>query len=110
MANETRGDTILTVGGEPKVLRVTLGALAEMEAAFGANDLTSLAARLANPAAGDLLIILRALLKGGGCDVTENALARADLDIKAAIAAIAHAFALSGLSANGETPGKPRPL
>ncbi|WP_165645242.1 gene transfer agent family protein, partial [Oharaeibacter diazotrophicus] len=43
MANPYRGDVAAEIGGRRRTLRLTLGALAELEAAFGADDLGDLA-------------------------------------------------------------------
>ncbi len=47
-------------------LCLTLGALAELETAFGLDDAGALAERLRAPGARDLLVVLAALLRGGG--------------------------------------------
>ena len=47
-------------------LCLTLGALAELETAFEADGVEALAARLARPSARDLVVVLEALLRGGG--------------------------------------------
>lgn len=102
-----RGDVLLRINGEEKILRLTLGALAEIEAAFG-GDVEALKARLARPRVGDIILILRALLAGGGAPVSLEALKASDVDLAAAAGAIADAFRV--LSEGGEAaPGK-RPL
>lgn len=101
-----RADATLRVDGEMRPLRLTLGALADIEAAFG-GDFETLKARLENPRVGDLLVILHALLNGGGASLTIEALKAADIDFTEAGAAIARAFA--ALNAEHESPpGKPR--
>ena len=45
MANPYRGEVALSIDGEPRTLRLTLGALAELEAAFGDEDMIALACR-----------------------------------------------------------------
>ncbi|MEO1015285.1 MAG: GTA-gp10 family protein [Pseudomonadota bacterium] len=107
-----RPDTVqIDIDGAPRALRLTLGALAEMEAAFGGEGFEGLAARLKAPSAGDLIIILEALLRGGGAPLSREALAASDLDLASAAAAIAAAFdGLGGKSADGpEAPGKRQP-
>ena len=90
----------IKIDGEEKPLRLTLGALAEIEDALG-GDIESLKNRLANPRVGDLLVILGALLRGGGVSLSVEALKAADVDLAAAAGAIARAFAAL------EAPGKP---
>lgn len=50
MANPQRGEIEAMIGGEARVLCLTLGALAELEARLQAGDLVGLSERL--PAAG----------------------------------------------------------
>ena len=45
MANRHRGEICAELGGRSRTLVLTLGALAELEAAFGAGDLVALADR-----------------------------------------------------------------
>ena len=45
MANHHRGEIDAEIGGARRRLVLTLGALAELEAAFGADDLVALADR-----------------------------------------------------------------
>ena len=45
MANRHRGEISATLDGRERTLCLTLGALAELEAAFGADDLVALASR-----------------------------------------------------------------
>ncbi len=45
MPNLHRGEIEAEIGGRPRRLVLTLGALAELEAAFGADDLVALAER-----------------------------------------------------------------
>lgn len=106
--NKFRGDVPLEINGEVHTLRLTLGALAEIETELGTDDLAGLTARLANPSARDLLVILSALLGGGGQDVAVDSLKSQIFDLKAAMAAVARAFALGlGGGDDGERPGKP---
>jgi len=108
------GDAAITIGGEEKRLRLTLGALAHMEAHIGGGDLTRLFARLKNPGAGDLLHLLHALLIGGGEKMTLDLLKTSDIDVAEAGRAIATALhALAGaredVAPEDASPGKPAP-
>ncbi|MBZ0139192.1 MAG: gene transfer agent family protein, partial [Pseudorhodoplanes sp.] len=47
MANRHRGEIEAEIGGARRTLVLTLGALAELEQAFGADDLAALAERFA---------------------------------------------------------------
>lgn len=68
MSDPRRGDVVLMLDGRAHRLRLTFGALAELETALDAPDLTGLAARLADGrlAARDLIAILACALRGGG--------------------------------------------
>jgi len=77
MANPLRGEIEAEIGGERRTLCLTLGALAELEAAFGAGDVIALAERFQRGglSARDLLIILACGLRGGGADVSDSEVA-----------------------------------
>lgn len=68
MANRIRGELALKLDGEVYTLCLTLGALAEIEAALGLKSLSELFARLAEGrlSSRDLHEVLSAALKGGG--------------------------------------------
>lgn len=67
-ANRHRGEVGALIDGEPRVLCLTLGALAELESAFGADDLGTLVERFAGGrlSAHDLTRIVGAGLRGAG--------------------------------------------
>ena len=66
MPNIHRGEIAAEIGGETRVLCLTLGALAELEARLGAGDLAGLAERFGEGriSARDLTAILGAGLRG----------------------------------------------
>ncbi|QUS39297.1 gene transfer agent family protein [Tardiphaga alba] len=68
MANRHRGEIAAEIGGRTRVLVLTLGALAELEAAFGSGDLVALAERFGagRLSARDLIRIIGAGLRGAG--------------------------------------------
>jgi len=74
MANRRRGEIEAVLDGEPRVLVLTLGALAELEAAFGAGDLTALAARFADGklSARDAARIIGAGLRAAGTEISDD--------------------------------------
>jgi hypothetical protein len=78
MANAQRGEIAAIIDGEEKVLCLTLGALAELEARLGGGDLMGLGERFAagRVSARDLIVILGAGLRGAGNAVTDDDLAR----------------------------------
>ena len=67
-ANRRRGEIEAAIDGERRILCLTLGALAELETAFAADDLAGLAARFSAGGlkAADLIRIIGAGLRGGG--------------------------------------------
>lgn len=68
MANKMRGEIAATLSGQSYTLCLTLGALAELETAFAARDLTGLASRFEEGrlSARDLLSIIACGLRGAG--------------------------------------------
>jgi Phage tail tube protein, GTA-gp10 len=77
MANKYRGEIEAEIGGAKRRLMLTLGALAELEAAFGAADLVALAERFGTGRlkARDLVAIIGAGLRGAGASVTDEEVA-----------------------------------
>lgn len=67
-ANRRRGEVEAVLDGERRILCLTLGALAELETAFAADDLTGLAARFASGRmkAADMIRVIGAGLRGAG--------------------------------------------
>ncbi len=72
MVNRHRGEVALQAGGETYTLCLTLGALAQLEAAYGGEDILTLADRFSSGqlTSRDALNLLEAGLKGGGHDLT----------------------------------------
>lgn len=90
--NKARGEVLLAIDGRDVRLCVTLGALAELEAAFDVASLAELAERLAHLTAADMLTVLAALSVGGGEAMSVGELASARIDPRAAASAVAQAF------------------
>ena len=82
MANPIRGEIDAMIGGERRVLCLTLGALAELEARLQAGDLVGLAERFSSGrvSARDLTAILGAGLRGGGNAISDDDLARQSIE------------------------------
>jgi hypothetical protein len=82
MVNPHRGEIAASIEGEERVLCLTLGALAELEARLGAGDLNGLAERFAagRVSARDLTAIIGAGLRGGGNAVSDDDLARMSIE------------------------------
>lgn len=77
MPNIHRGEIEAEIGGRRRTLVLTLGALAELEAAFGADDLAALAERFGSGRmrARDLTRIIAAGLRGAGEAVGDDEVA-----------------------------------
>ncbi|MCB2099059.1 MAG: gene transfer agent family protein [Parvularculaceae bacterium] len=92
MTQHRKGDAELRINGETMTLRLTLGALAALEETLGGGDFTALQKKLEAPRVSDLLLILQALIQGGGRLVSIDALKASDIDLGEAARAIAEAF------------------
>jgi hypothetical protein len=77
MPNRYRGEIEAEIGGARRKLVLTLGALAELESAFGADDLIALSERLGagRLKAHDLTRIIGAGLRGAGEDISDDEVA-----------------------------------
>jgi hypothetical protein len=73
---------VLSVDGEPRVMRLTLGALAELEARLESESLLELIARFETGAfrVSDLVSLLAAGLSGGGWRIGEAELVARQID------------------------------
>lgn len=73
MVNRHRGEIEAVLDGERRTLCLTLGALAELEDAFGAEDMLALAQRFeaGRLSARDAIRIIAAGLRGGGHELSE---------------------------------------
>jgi len=78
MANRLRGEVEATLDGRTFTLCLTLGALAELEAALGAGDLMALARRFeaGQLSAGDAIRVIGAGLRGAGSAIDDEAVSR----------------------------------
>jgi hypothetical protein len=77
MPNKHRGEIDAEIGGARRRLVLTLGALAELEAAFGAEDLVALAERFGagRLKARDLYRVIGAGLRGAGAPSSDDEVA-----------------------------------
>ncbi|MGA8961360.1 MAG: gene transfer agent family protein [Pseudolabrys sp.] len=100
MANRHRGEIEAEIGGMRRRLVLTLGALAELEDAFGADDLVALTERFGagRMKARDLTRIIGAGLRGAGESVSDDEVAAMAIDggaqgyVRVAAALIAATF------------------
>lgn len=82
MANPWRGEVALVVDGEPRTMRLTLAALAELEARLESESLIELIGRFETGGfrVRDLIALLVAGLNGGGWAVSEAELVSRGID------------------------------
>ena len=100
MANPHRGEVTLVIDGRRRCLRLTLGALAGLEARLGAGGLVALAERFegGQVGAGDLIALIAAGLAGAGEPAEEAEIAAAEIEggavaaLEAGLALLAGAF------------------
>jgi hypothetical protein len=111
MANPHRAECSLELDDRHYVLRLTLQALAEIEAGFAVDGLQALGARLSSSAisTADLVRIAGALIRGGGGVLSDQAVAAAieARHIPAIVAAVSRVFALSFPEAADDPPNPP---
>jgi len=102
--NPRRGEVAITLDGRARRMRLTLGALAALEARLGAGGLVALAERFEGGGAGadDLIALLAAGLAGAGEPVPEAEIAAAEIEggavaaMRAGVALMAAAFGAEG--------------
>ncbi|MGV6800757.1 MAG: gene transfer agent family protein [bacterium] len=104
MTKTERGDVSLDIDGQTLNLRLTLGALAEIEEALRVDDLTSLVQRLSNPSTNDILVIVSILARAGGTPLPLDLLRNKKINLKQVLSAITASFktALGGEEAAGK--------
>ena len=97
MANAMRGEARIVLDGEARVMRLSLGALAELEGALGAESLADLVARFegGGVTARDLIRLIGAGLRGAGAAVSDETVAGMEVAGGAAGAARAAALLLA---------------
>ncbi|MEQ8342374.1 MAG: GTA-gp10 family protein [Marinovum algicola] len=81
MGNPWRGEVTLVIDGEAQVLKLTLGALAELEEALEEGSLVDLVARFeaGRFSSRDVLALIVAGLRGGGWQGGPRDLVRAEI-------------------------------
>ena len=81
MVNRYRGEVVLVLNGQTHVMRLTLGALAELEEALGSDSLLAMVQRFETGQfrARDVLALLVAGLRGGGWRGAPDELAQGEI-------------------------------
>ncbi len=107
--NRRRGEIAADFDGEPRLLCLTLGALAELEAALGVDNIADLGARFAHGklSARDIIAILGAGLRGAGNRIDDEDVAMMGSEGGAAGLARIAAELLVATFAHGETVADP---
>lgn len=115
MHNKYRGEISATLDGRAYRLCLSLGALAELESAFGEDDMIALACRFETGRlrASDAIRVIGAGLRGAGNDISDEAVAnmRSDEGAGGYVAIVVRLLEVTFGSADsdGET-GKTAPL
>jgi hypothetical protein len=107
MPNPHRGDSELVAGNNRYTMRLTLGALAEIEDALGLSSLGDIATRLKSLATSDIAAVASALLHGGGHTISATDVLAFDCDLGTIVRAIAGAFTAAGLSSDSGSLSSP---
>jgi hypothetical protein len=108
MTNRRRGEVALDLGTARYTLCLTLGALAELEAACGAADLGAVAERFGTGrlSSADLLAVLGAGLRGGGTPMSPDEVAA--LPLTDGLEPVVRAVADLLVATFGAAPANPR--
>lgn len=109
MANPYAGEVALTIDGRRHVLKLTLGALAELEAGLGEETLVALIGRFESGgfASRDVLALIVAGLRGGGWQGDAKDLMQTEINdgaleaAKVAAQLLVRAFGPIGVSDDG---------
>ena len=96
MTNPNRGEGVLILAGQRYRLKLTLGAMAEIEHGLGLDHIDQLPQALARPKLNTLLIVVQALMRAGDAKAPDVR------DLPVDIGAMAQA--LTGVFASLETP------
>jgi hypothetical protein len=110
MANRHRGEIDAELGGKTYTLCLTLGALAELESAYGDEDLIAIAERFENGriGAGDAIRVIGAGLRGGGNAIANDEVAAMSVGGGAAgyLAIVARLLTATFAPSETSPPGK----
>lgn len=107
MANPWTGEVALVIDGRQSVMKLTLGALAELETTLGVGSLVDLVERFEGGrfSSADVLALVVAGLRGGGNAIAATDLMQAEIEggpmmaAKAAAELLARAFVVPATSA-----------
>ncbi|MEO9782146.1 MAG: gene transfer agent family protein [Sedimentitalea sp.] len=82
MANPWTGEVALVINGQRRVLKLTLGALAELEQVLETPSLVALVERFESSSFSmrDVMALLSAGLRGGGIELSAHELGQAEIE------------------------------
>lgn len=92
MANKFRGEVGFEVGDRKFTLCCTLHALAEIQTELGVDGLAGVFEKMRKVSAPDILVMLKALIRGGGHEISDEEFAALPLEPTAAMDAVGEAF------------------
>lgn len=78
MANHARGEAELVIAGKTYRIAMTMGSLAELAQALGVETMPEVGDRMGKMAVADMPVILRAVLRSNGYDVSDEDIAGSD--------------------------------
>lgn len=104
MPNKIRGESEFLAGTERYVMRLTLGALAEIENGLGVSSLSEIAGRLKSLGTMDMATVAAALLRGAGHNIAPAEVLKLETGLGTLIGAITEAFDAAGLKQEGSSP------
>lgn len=106
MPNKIRGESAFLAGTDRYVMRLTLGALAEIEDGLGVSSLSEIASKMKSLGTKDFATVASALLRGGGHHIAPGDVMKIDTDLGTLVTAITEAFSAAGLNqASNNAPG-----
>src|SRR5690348_15990335 len=98
MPNKIRGESEFLAGTERYVMRLTLGALAEIENGLGVSSLSDITSKPKSLGTMDLSTVAAALLRGAGHNSSPEQVLKLETDLGTLIGAVTEAFAAVGLN------------
>jgi hypothetical protein len=102
MPNKVRGESEFLAGTERYVMKLTLGALAEIENGLGVSSLSEIANKLKSLGTMGLATVASALLRGAGHDIAPAEVLKLETDLGTLIGAITDAFNAVGMNQGKE--------
>jgi hypothetical protein len=103
MPNKIRGESEFLAGTQRYVMRLTLGALAEIENGLGVSSLSEIGDKLKSLGTTDLATVASALLRAAGHNLSPADVLKLETDVGTLIGAITDAFDAVGLTRSANT-------